>query len=47
MQKIIFLLTLLYATVSFAQKNKGFEFIDKKADKQIDIMYNGKLLTAY
>lgn len=47
MKKIILLLTLAYATAALSQKGKGFEFIDKKADKQIDIMYNGKLLTAY
>jgi hypothetical protein len=46
--KLLFLFfTLTSATIIYAQKGKGFQFVERKADKQIDILYNGKLLTAY
>jgi hypothetical protein len=30
-----------------AQKDKGFQIVEKKENKQVDVLYNGKLLTAY
>ncbi|MDB5231772.1 MAG: hypothetical protein JWN76_2577 [Chitinophagaceae bacterium] len=46
MKKIIVLSVILSAaTFSFAQK--GFEIIEKKDQKQVDVLYNKKLLTAY
>jgi len=44
-----FLIAVLFLTGSacLAQKGKGFEIVEKKDQKQVDILYNGKLLTAY
>jgi hypothetical protein len=41
------LLLLLISSSVWAQKGKGFEIVDRNDRKQIDILYNGKLLTAY
>ena len=32
---------------SFAQGEKGFHFAENKEKKQVDVLYNGRLLTAY
>lgn len=37
----------LSAAHAFAQKGEGFSFKDEAAKKQLDLLYNGKLLTAY
>jgi hypothetical protein len=38
---------VLTATCTFAQKQEGFSFKDEASKKQLDLLYNGKLLTAY
>lgn len=38
---------VLTATCSFAQKQEGFSLKEDAAKKQVDVLYNGKLLTAY
>lgn len=43
-------IALLAITSLFAhaqKSQKGFQFADKPAQKQVDVLYNGKLLTAY
>src|SRR5688572_24761299 len=42
---IVFL--LLTGGFCAAQNTKGFEIVEKKDQKQVDILFNGKLLTAY
>lgn len=44
---LIVLAALMFVLASAQQKGKGFEIIERKAKKQVDILYNGKLLTAY
>jgi hypothetical protein len=47
MHKIIFtLISVLFLTAAQAQ-TKGFHFITKESEKQVDVMYNNQLLTAY
>lgn len=47
MKKLTGLFYLLFAaSICMAQK-KGFEIIERKEDKQIDVLWNGNLLTAY
>ena len=41
---------LLFGLISLmaaAQKNEGFKLVERKDKKQVDVLYNGKLLTAY
>ena len=47
--KYIFALVLfaMMNANSYAQDNKGFVFADNKDKKEVDVLYNGKLLTAY
>src|ERR1044072_4727054 len=47
MKNIILFLSLLISLGAAAQKNEGFAFTDRPEKKQIDLTYNGKLLTAY
>lgn len=47
MQKIMLLLLLLPYQLLHAQRTKGFRLVDKEQQKQIDVLYNGRLLTAY
>jgi hypothetical protein len=49
MKKILALICLLTMTlVGITQDNqKGFQIVERKDEKQIDILFNGKLLTAY
>jgi hypothetical protein len=48
MKKIVlFNFLQLMLVAAMAQNNKGFEIVEKPASKQVDILYNGKLLTAY
>src|SRR5437763_16177758 len=44
--KFIFLSALFCATIASAQ-NTGFRFVDHPEQKQLDLEWNGKLLTAY
>jgi hypothetical protein len=46
MKKIITILFLV-ATYSTALSQKGFTITEQKNNKQVDILYNGKLITAY
>ena len=41
----IFCCAQMIMLVAIAQTNKGFQFVENK--KQVDVLYNGKLLTAY
>jgi hypothetical protein len=43
---IVFVLLLL-SMASAAQQTKGFSIIEKNDKKQVDILFNGKLMTAY
>src|SRR6476469_9041451 len=48
MKKICLVLLMGISSWVMAQdKAKGFQMVDRNAQKQIDILYNGKLLTAY
>lgn len=38
---------MLTANVGLAQEKKGFVFMERPGDKQIDVMYNNQLLTSY
>ena len=38
---------LLFMFMVSASAQKGFSVVEKKADKKIEILYDGKLLTAY
>ena len=40
-------LFLLIGMTSVAQQGKGFSFTEQKDKKQVDVLYNNKLLTAY
>lgn len=47
-EKLIFVAGLLFVSVvSFAQKNEGFKIVEKRGEKQVDILFNNRLLTAY
>lgn len=43
----IFLFVLLFTTDSIAQQLKGFSIVEKKGEKQVDILFNNTLLTSY
>lgn len=48
MKQYIFLFYLQLAVVtSMAQTAQGFSFVERKDQKQVDVLYKGKLLTAY
>jgi hypothetical protein len=48
MIKIVFIIALLlFSSAIAAQQTKGFSFVDKKDQQQVDVLYNGKLMTAY
>jgi hypothetical protein len=47
MKKIILFSCLLFSLMTFAQSSKGFQFVEKKDEKKIEVLYKGKLLTAY
>lgn len=47
MKKLIFAFLLLSTMQVMAQKSSGFSIAGDKDKKQVDILYNGKLLTAY
>jgi hypothetical protein len=38
---------LLFSSAIAAQQTKGFSFVDKKDQQQVDVLYNGKFMTAY
>ena len=42
----VFILLSL-STITIAQQSTGFSLVEKKDKKQVDILYNNKLLTAY
>src|SRR5215217_264675 len=47
-QSIVLIALVLAVFVSMAQKkSNGFEIVERKEAKQIDVLYGGKLLTAY
>ena len=41
------LILLSLSVIASAQKSKGFSLVEKKDKKQVDILFNNKLLTAY
>jgi hypothetical protein len=48
MNKIFcFSIFLLAGMASFGQKTKGFSFVERKDKKQVDVLFNDKLMTAY
>ncbi|MBD0284908.1 MAG: PmoA family protein [Flavisolibacter sp.] len=48
MKKTILLFCLLGLILfSMAQNGTGFQFVERPEKKQVDVLYNGKLLTAY
>jgi hypothetical protein len=48
MNKLIVIIgSLLVCIVSIAQKSEGFKIVEKAGEKQVDILFNNKLLTAY
>ena len=49
MKNILLIVLILSASflVSAQQKTDGFKFVERKDKKQMDVLYNGKLLTAY
>lgn len=48
MKKLFFLSCMqLVMAAAIAQDNKGFQVVENATKKQVDIIYNGKLLTAY
>ncbi|HEX7847799.1 MAG TPA: PmoA family protein [Chitinophagaceae bacterium] len=49
MKKTIFIIfqIALIPTMLLAQQQKGFSFVEQKEKKQVDILFNNKLLTAY
>lgn len=47
MKKIFFIAAILGAGAVHAQKNKGFTLVEKPDEKKIEVLYNGRLLTAY
>ncbi|HWJ92854.1 MAG TPA: PmoA family protein [Flavisolibacter sp.] len=43
-----FLFVFLFsASIVFAQRSKGFSFVERKGENKIDVLYKGKLLTSY
>ena len=38
---------LFFSQFIVAQQTKGFSFVERKDQKQVDILYNGKLMTSY
>src|SRR6186997_1654024 len=42
----VFILLSL-SVIIFAQRSSGFSFVEKKDKKQVDVLFNNKLLTAY
>ena len=44
---LFFLLLIFIHVISFAQKQKGFSIIERPERKQVDILFNNKLITAY
>jgi len=44
--QLVFILTLI-SSITMAQQSNGFEMREDKNKKQVDILYNNKLLTAY
>jgi hypothetical protein len=48
MHKLFLTLTSLFlCAIVLAQKGNGFQFVEKKDKKEVAILFNGKLLTAY
>ena len=48
MKNIVFIFSLLViCSFAFAQSGNGFQFVDRTDAKQMDVLFNGKLLTAY
>jgi hypothetical protein len=47
MKKLLILFCLFMNLDGFTQSSKGFEIIEKKDQRSLHILYNGKLMTAY
>jgi hypothetical protein len=47
MKNILLLVCLFTSIDGFSQASKGFEIIERKEQKKIDVFHNGKLMTAY
>jgi hypothetical protein len=47
MRRLFLFICLIAGSIIYAQSSKGFQFVERKADKKIDVLYKGKLLTAY
>ena len=46
-KKALFLLLLIGTTLPVAAQQKGFDFKDRPEEKKLELLYDGKLLTAY
>jgi hypothetical protein len=44
---ILFYFMLMFSISAISQTKKGFQIVEHKDQKQVDVLYNGKLLTAY
>ncbi len=44
---VIFAAVLCFSLTTLAQNKKGFQIVEKPSEKQVDILYNQQLLTAY
>src|SRR5689334_9211873 len=47
MKRLFLVVGLISSFSVFSQTSKGFHFVESKAEKKIDVLYNGNLLTAY
>ena len=47
MKRFFFLLCVQLSAITLIAQKEGFQIIEKPEKKQVDILYNGKLLTAY
>lgn len=47
MKYVLSTLLIIVSTIANSQSGKGFRLVDEPANKQVSVLYNGKLLTAY
>jgi len=47
MKKLVIVLTMALVSITATSQQSGFTIVEKKDQKQVDILFNNKLLTAY
>lgn len=47
MKILLLVIITMISQIVIAQSDNGFSFVERKDKKQVDVLYNGKLLTAY